>query len=73
VKKNKKNKNVKYLVGDCSAHEIEIARELNCEDEADGEFVFDSLEEAKVYCLDRIDFEIEQLEIAKARILKAKP
>lgn len=64
-------KSVKYIIGDCSADELYIEIEDSCE-EADGEFVFDTLKDAKQYCLERIDYEMKKLKEAKKRIVNTK-
>lgn len=61
--KKKKKLSKKYLVGDSPTSELYIDVEFGCEDEADGEFIFDTLNEAKAYCLGRINNEIRELEL----------
>lgn len=62
----------KWTVSDSPAHELYIQREDNCDEESDGEFVFDTLKDAQDYCLKRIDSEIKTLNRTRESILKAK-
>lgn len=61
----------KYLLGDCEVKELHIERE-KCDYESDGEFVFDTLKEAKAYALEYIERDINELLEAKKRIEETK-
>lgn len=62
----------KYQIGDCRTEEIWIKKVKNCEEESDGEFTFDTLEECQKHCLEIIDSEIAQLQKTRKEVLKAK-
>lgn len=64
-------KKYKWMVGDVHTHELEIFRQAT-DEEADGEFIFDTLAEAKEYCLERINSELAVLKNVKKRIEAAK-
>lgn len=57
----------KWYVSDAPAYELSIWLE-DTDDEADGEFIFNSLKEAKKYCLSRIDYDMKQLTRARKNI-----
>jgi hypothetical protein len=57
----------KYFVSDSYANELHIWSEKTDLD-ADDEFIFDTLKDAKTHCIERIDKEIEDLEYNKQLI-----
>lgn len=61
----------KYRISDSATIELYIEKEKT-DDEADGEFLFDTLKDAQKYCLDRIDYDIKQLQRTREEIIKVK-
>lgn len=63
---------MKFCIGDSSTEELEIYIDDAEGLEADGEFVFNTLKEAKTHCLNLIDYDMEKLKEAKKRIKNTK-
>jgi len=64
---------MKFCIGDCAPEELSIEKNTwDADLEADGEFVFNTLKEAKAYCLKEIEYEMAKLRKAKKRIMETK-
>lgn len=61
-----------YTIGDCSEEDFYISHDDSGDWAPDGEFTFETLAEAKEYCLNRIDRRIKELEIVRQQIDKTK-